>query len=216
MKLRTLGHLEDAVADETAWRRRELTTLRFDVEKSRASTQQSSLRAGVTLLYAHWEGWIKAVAKLYVDYVGQQRLNFCDLEKSFLGIALRVQMATVQDARSARVHNDFAAFVMDGSLNGRATINSSFIRTDSNLSSSVLRDIVERIGLTYAPYELLEALIDKRLVHARNTIAHGEFIELDIDGYKELQSKVVEMLNDFTKQVLQAANSEAYKRTASI
>lgn len=212
MKLRSLTELEDCVDAETAWRKRELTDLVFNVRGARDSKMQTSLRAGLALLYAHWEGWIKAVARLYVDYVGQQKPKLGDLSAPFLGNALRVELDRVGHANSAKVHTDFASLFVSDWAACRAVVNLEFIRSEGNLTSKVLRDITTRIGIDYAPYALLETLIDERLVHQRNCVAHGDFLSVDVAAYEDLHQKVLQMLNDFTQDVLAAARSRAYLR----
>ena len=210
MKLRTLSHFEDAVAKETAWRRLELTTLLFNVRDSRRSKMQVSLRAGVAMLYAHWEGWIKAVGELYVEYVDQQRLKFSQMSAPFLGNALKRRLSEVDQANAAVVHTEFADFLLSGGLDTRAKLSANAVRTEANLSSRVLLDITTKLGLSYKPYELLATLIDERLVGARNSIAHGEYLEIDASQYEELHTKVVQMLNAYTQDVLGAARLGAY------
>ncbi len=198
------------MAAETAWRKRELTDLVFNVRDARGSKIQTSLRSGLAMLYAHWEGWIKAVARLYVDYVGQQKPLLGELGAPFLGNALRVELDRVGHANTARVHTDFASMLVGDWTARRATVNVEFIRAESNLTSKVLRDITTRIGIDYAPYELLEALIDERLVAQRNSVAHGEYLAVDIASYEDLHQKVLQMLSTFTQDVLRAARSRAY------
>ena len=74
-----------------------------------------------------------------------------------------------------------------------------------------MRDITARLGVPFAPYELMSTLIDERLVAARNSIAHGEYMELDEDKYEELHVKVVQMLNRFTQDVLSGAQKRDYR-----
>lgn len=211
MKLRTLSEFEDAVDAETAWRRRELTTVIFNVRESRQSKVQVSLRAGIALLYGHWEGWIKAVATLYVSYVDQQKLTYSEMSDAFLGSALKSRLAGVVGANSSSVHVEFAAFLQAGGLNERGHISAGLIRTESNLSSKVLSDILTRLGLSHRPYDLLAVLIDERLVGARNRVAHGEYLEVDAVQYEDLHGKVLNMLVAFTTDVRNAAATKAYR-----
>lgn len=125
----------------------------MNVQGSRGSKIQVALRAGVALLYAHWEGWVKALSRLYIDYVNAQGPCFEDLSPAFLGNALRTRLDNVSQAFSAQTHLEFGAFLLDGGLKCRVVLNPDLIRTAGNLSSSVLRDVTTRLGLPYAPYE---------------------------------------------------------------
>lgn len=214
MKLRTLDQFEDAVSKETSWRRRELTTLLFNVREARVSKQQVVLRCGIAMLYAHWEGWTKAVSRLYVEYVDQQGLKHSELAAPFLGIALKQRLSSTTTTSSAKEHTGFATFLVDGGLEKTAKLSTSLIRTESNLSSKVLRDITLRIGTSFSPYELNSKLIDERLVQTRNSVAHGEYLSLDENEYEDLYNAVLDMLNRFAEDVLVNARTEAYKRTS--
>jgi hypothetical protein len=212
VRLRTLQQLDDAVDRETAWRKRELTTLLFNVREARASKQQVSLRAGVAMLYAHWEGWIKAVGRLYVEFVDQQGLRHEELAPPFLGNALKTRLSGVAEANAAWVHTDFAAFLTDGGLGTKANLSTLLVRTESNLSSAVLRDITIRLGVPFDPYELLVVLIDERLVAIRNAVAHGEYLDMDEEQFEDLYQKVLTMLNRFTNDVRTNAAARRYRR----
>jgi hypothetical protein len=212
VKLRSLTEFEDAVDRETAWRKRELTTLLFNVRDARQSKIQVALRGGLAMLYAHWEGWIKAIGEMYVSFVDQQGLKQSQMAAPILGIALKGRIAEVEAANAASLHTEFAEFVLSGGLETKAKLSPKVIQTESNLSSRVLLDITTRLGVPFAPYELLAALIDERLVGARNSIAHGEYLELDEARYEDLHSKVTQMLDAFTTDVLVAARSRSYLR----
>ncbi|WP_219238112.1 MAE_28990/MAE_18760 family HEPN-like nuclease [Stakelama flava] len=48
-------------------------------QKSKAFT-----RAGVGLLYAHWEGFVKRSAELYVEYISNRGLKYKNLTTCFV------------------------------------------------------------------------------------------------------------------------------------
>ena len=210
MKLRTLEQLEDALDEEMAWRLKELLNLRASVKTGRNHVQPMMIRAGVALLYAHWEGAIKAIARLYIDFVAQKRMPYDQLATPMLGTALRSRIHDLQQARVPRVHNAFADFILN-QMTTQAELNASFVETRANLTSEVLRDITDRIGLPFDPYELRANLIDATLVHQRNTIAHGQFLLVDEPQFNSLMTETLDMLRIFRNGVSANAASGAFK-----
>ena len=77
MSVRTLEQLYDFLSGELAWRTKELVTLKALVEQTSPSRERRRvlLRAGVALLYAHWEGFVKRAGSAYLEFVDLQRLK---------------------------------------------------------------------------------------------------------------------------------------------
>jgi hypothetical protein len=206
-KIRTVEALDHAIDAEIAWRKQELTTALKLVQQSSGIAQRANLRGGLVILYAHWEGWIKTVAQLYVRYVNTMAYPYDQLSMAFLGNALKTKMSSMDEASKPQVHNDFASFIRT-ELSHKATLSESLVRSESNLSSSVLFDIVDRIGIARRDKYLSRAkMIDAELVDRRNTIAHGEFLDLTIDEFERLRANTLELLELFTDDVRNAAST---------
>jgi hypothetical protein len=75
MKIRSVSELVDFLDEDLAWRKRELTTFRFLMGRSRPHEREAVLRAAVCVLYAHWEGFVKNGATGYVNYVALKGLE---------------------------------------------------------------------------------------------------------------------------------------------
>jgi len=211
VKLRSLSELELAVDRETAWRKRELVTILFHARESRATKAPTALRAGVALLYAHWEGWIKNIATYYLDYVARQRLTYEQLSTPFFALALKQRMTKLSEATTANPHIEFAEFLRN-ELSNPAYLNSKgAVITAANLSSSVLRDILAKLGIDQHPYELQANLIDQGLLFRRNNIAHGEFLEVSMSDFEVLHSEITELLIMFAADTLNCAATRDYR-----
>lgn len=205
-KIRTVEALDREIDAEIVWRKQELTTTLQLAQQSSGADQRANLRSGVVILYAHWEGWIKTVAQLYIRYVNTKSISYDSLSEAFLGNALKTKMMAIEQATAPLMHNQFATFMRTGLSKG-ATLSEGLVRTESNLSSSVLFDILERLGLEKRPlYSLRAKRIDTDLVHKRNTVAHGQYLDLTLDDFRSLRSDILELLELFTDDVRNAAS----------
>ncbi len=83
MKVRSIDELEDVISREFAWRRKELTNIRNISLSSKNQMKITLLKAGIALLYSHWEGVIKKISIAYCEYINYQRLKYSQLKKKF-------------------------------------------------------------------------------------------------------------------------------------
>ncbi|KMK73700.1 hypothetical protein ACJ65_04050 [Kocuria rhizophila] len=204
-KLYTIEQLDEAIDTEITWRKLELSTALKLIQQTSGPSQKANLRAGVVILYAHWEGWVKAVSQLYIRYVNTRAFRYDQLSTAFLGTALKTRMGTVAEATTPIIHNNFAFFIQN-ELSAKAKLSEELVRTESNLSSSVFLTIIDRLGLERRDkYTMRAQLIDHDLVQRRNTIAHGEYLDLTGSDFLELRSDVLDLLELFTDEVRNAA-----------
>ncbi|NER99516.1 MAG: hypothetical protein F6J86_37840 [Symploca sp. SIO1B1] len=59
-------------------------------------------------------------------------------------------------------------------------------------------------------YSIFSVLIDEKLLHTRNTIAHGNYLIFDREEYIELHREVINMLDLFRNQIENAAIKQEY------
>lgn len=211
MKIRTLNELDDHLAEDHAWRRKELTSIVNFVRESRDKNQPMAIRAGLLLLYAHWEGFVKWAAECYLNFVSMQGLAFGDLGDSFFALCARRNLELFQNTNKSSKRTELIAFLR-GDLSGRAHVpHENVIDTQSNLNSSVLKEIVHTIGLDYTPYVLKEKLIDRDLLKARNQVAHGQYLAVDAPKFEALYDEVKNLLELFHNQVSNAAITSSFR-----
>lgn len=213
MKIKTQENLTDFLNKELSWRKKELFTLFDNVKKNSGSKfQDTALRAGIVLLYAHWEGFIKCASEAYLEYVISKRLKYKDLDFCFVAIAAKQKIYEFNQTNKSTIHKQFVEFLLC-EQNNKAIINKeNIIKTQSNLNSDILKEMMTSIGLDYTEYETKSNLIDEQLLKHRNDVAHGQRIGFDLKDYLTLHEEVKKMLEKFKTDIENAAILFKYKR----
>lgn len=212
MKIRTKEQLTDYLDSEIAWRKKELTTLKTNVEKSSSKLEPLAIRSALVLLYAHWEGFIKKSAEAYLEYVISKKLKYKELAVNFVAIAVKQKIRDFEQTNKATIQNQIINYLYTCDEETSTINKDNVIRTQSNLNSIILREIMTSIGLDFSPYETKSKLIDEKLLHYRNTIAHGQFLEVDIKDYVDLHDEIRKMIDAFKTDVENAAILSKFER----
>lgn len=212
MSSRTPEELILELDEGLAWRKKEMSALRFAVQSSSESDQRFMIRAAIALIYAHWEGYIKDAATRYLKYVGKRRLLYSELAEPFAALGIRREAG--QLVNSVEPYDYIEAY---RSFLARQSIESNLpddnvIDTGSNLNYKRFRRILTMVGIDCTRYDTREAMIDEKLLKNRNNIAHGELVQPDFDDYDELHCAVTDMLAAVKDQVSDAVVKKAYRR----
>ncbi len=199
MKIHTLDNLNEVLSQELAWRKKELTALytlasRANLDKNE---QDVLIRSSITMLYAHWEGFVKQAATSYLEFVARQRLTYQDLTANFIALAMKTKLNAAQETDKATILNDVVEFFLTG-LRERAQVPyKDVIKTQSNLSSAVMKEIVATLNLDYTPYFNKREILDEQLLGSRNSIAHGQWLLIGLEGYAELKDQIFILMDTF-------------------
>lgn len=212
---KTLIHLQNNLDEDFGWRIKELSLLKSKIPNTpnTASLQDVLIRANVTMLYAHWEGFVKCAAENYLNYVSLRRLRHDQLESCFVALCLKKKINEMDNTNRFDLQTAAVDFMLQ-QLNERAYIPyEGIIQTKSNLSFFVFRDICTVIGIDYTKYQLEEPLIDKQLLSLRNSIAHGKYLSMSFNEYQDIYDKLIKMMRDIKDDILHAAATEKFKRS---
>ncbi|MDK1390009.1 MAE_28990/MAE_18760 family HEPN-like nuclease [Sinorhizobium sp. 8-89] len=170
------------------------------------------IRAGVTLLYAHWKGFVKTASELYLSFVGNRGLKYSELKSCFSVFGLKSKLQTLVASRQSLANIDAFDFVLS-ELGKTARLQlGSAINTESNLTSKVFSNIANSLDIQLASYSSRFNLIDESLVNRRNKIAHGEFIDIGGKEFGELLDDVLQIMREYKTDLQNAASTAAYKR----
>jgi len=209
--IRTLDQLQDALDKEMSWRVKEVKA--FSVaSKGNGPERKYFIRAGVALLYAHWEGFIKTSSEKYLEFVGSRGHKYSELKTCFSVFGLKSKLMTLAASRQSLANIDAFDFILSEMENKAHLQLGSAINTESNLTSKVFSNIASSLNISLAEYTSRFNLIDESLVRRRNKIAHGEFIEIDGPEFGTLQDEVLQIMREYKTDLENAASLAAYKR----
>lgn len=214
MKIRSTLELTSALENALAWRKKEITTLYFQIHNcQQVHIKEALLRATIPILYAHWEGFTKEAAMFYLELVARQRLKYSDLKTNFVALSCRSTLKEIASSNKTYLHTQLVDFLTFNQNDCANIPYSNVIDTESNLSSIVLKNILFTLGLPFDDFWQGKSLaIDGSLLYYRNKIAHGERHDLEEDAFIELHDLVINSLDQFKISIENTAIQKGYKR----
>lgn len=215
MKLRTIDDLSKALNDEISWRKREIIELRMQAAKRDNSAQKTLLRAGVAVLYSHWEGFVKAASELLLKFISNQKLKNEQLSEVYVVQSLKSRLSSLAETKNADIAIESLRFIV-GEMNKSSCINyKNYVNTESNLSSDVFDRIAKSIGVDVEKYMHLYPFIDESIVNKRNYIAHGDYMDVDVEEYKRISNRVFELISSYKDDIENIAVSKSYTKSVA-
>ncbi len=213
MKIRSAEQLQTVLDDDFAWRRKELTMIMTTIKSSRPNLLNANIRIGVVILYAHWEGFIKNAAENYLIYVAGKKLQYDELENNFIALSLKTKLKEFESTNKNTVHTQLIDFLL-GNLKIKANLpTENIIKTQSNLNSNILKEILSILGIDYRQFELKEKYIDSQLLKIRNSVAHGQNPDITEIDFYELYSEITIMMTTIKTEISNNASLAKYKKS---
>lgn len=212
MKIQTDERLFELLDADFAWRRKELSFIASSLYLATPKTVDTYLRIGVTMLYAHWQGYINNAGNWYINYLKQKKLNYEDLTDNFITLALKQKLKICGSTNKTTIHYEVVSILINGMSDEIDLPYKNGIDTTSNLNYDILAEILFTLGLDHSQYELKKNLIDLTLLDSRNKIAHGERYYITKDEFFILYDDVLEMLECFRDQIIDAVRKKSYLR----
>jgi hypothetical protein len=213
MKLRTPEEFQDHLDHEYAWRIKEINNITSHVRIHNGPAASAFLRAGVPLLYAHWEGFIKSSAEAFLNHVCLQRKKYNELNVCFSLHGFKTYLDTIGETRKQHLRLDALKFILSG-LGGVAQFSwKDKINTESNLNSVVFQSIAAAVGVDPGPYSTRFQLIDEKLLRSRNEIAHGKYLEVTCSSFMTLSDETILLMRRFKDDLQNIISLKSYLAT---
>lgn len=212
MKVRSAYELDGVLDNDLAWRKREFTTIKFLIAKSRNHEKIVLIRAGIALMYSHWEGHVKKASQAYLCYLNSQAHNYSDLQENFIQLSLGEKFSQGFSIKKYESQKNIFKYLTGELQEAFSLDEKTVIDTESNLKYPVLFNIMNQLGLDIREFELKEHFIDTILLNYRNKIAHGERLnerELE-EAYVELEDELLNLIILYQNLIRNAVTSKSY------
>lgn len=211
--IRTKENLVDKISQDHVWRLREISELKNLIEEPTISEIRKRVlcRAGIALLYAHWEGFVKKSGTYFLEYVAAQRHNISELQSNFVTLLVRGKIDRASESNKYSAFDEVTRYIIENQTTRARIPVKNVVDTQSNLSTNVLKEIMWCLGLDYELFEAKEKLIDLKLVGRRNHVAHGEAIEIDNKDFFEMVDEVIGLMATFKNLLENSCVTESYK-----
>lgn len=201
MKLNTVEEFSDLISYDISWRRKEIQTLLNYARVSKGREQIIALRANILMLYAHWEGFIKTATESFLIYIKTNKFIYSQLKDNFLAIKFYSLLKNCEESNRITFHHEAINMIRNECKERMNFDPNNVIKTDSNLSSTILKEILLTLGFEKNYYELKNHLIDTKLLKIRNEVAHGEETYIELKDYEFLYAEVFDILIDFKNRL---------------
>jgi hypothetical protein len=160
------------------------------------------MRAGILMLYAHWEGFVRFSAETYIAHINERIARFkAPLSEHYRQLLMWRCFKRRGDFPHAKSPMGFLEAMHDWRAHPDALLSDEMIDSESNLNSQVLRKILRIIDIPFVDFESKKNLIDEKLLGRRNPIAHGQRRMLTIDDYSEADREVRALLDTFQRKI---------------
>ena len=215
MNINGIEDFEDELVEDLAWRKREMINLSFAVEAESTDLQKSVLvRAGISLLCAHWEGYIRHAANAYIMLISSQKIKVKELKDNFLTLKVKKKISQVSVSKKTSVQQTLIQEIIeimetDFTIQYIDKPGKRIINTDSNLNYELFQEILQVLDIDNI-YETKRHYIDAMMLKNRNSIVHGEKVFFEKFDFVSLFNQVFEIMESFKGQLIQNADEEKY------
>lgn len=210
--MESLSALFEAIGENLDQRRLEFTNIRRVVLRfAGGPLEPAASRMAIPMIYAVWEGFVKEVCQLYLEYVEQSVSRAAHLQPAILGHMwtpeLRPLTGGLNFSRKKSIA-EMALAVASTPVEFHDTERE--VNTKSNLNYDVLEDIAAHLCLDISIIMGWRASLNA-LVNLRNNIAHGarptRLSYIDVDDHAR---STLSLMEGFETVLSTAARSKAF------
>lgn len=211
-----LCSLQDRLDKDLSWRKKEISNLFLHIETQVGELRIALIRGSITLLYAHWEGFIKNASVSYLQCIRDLNLTLNCLKDNFWHISLGQKFSSQQISfRSYSHQKQVFEYIQRELKNEQLLVAPKYvIDTKSNLKFEVFQTIAKQIGVDISWYETKKNFINTRLLKLRNAIAHGEFSKHEDlrEDFRVIKKEIIIFLDTYRDLIITSFEKKEFLR----
>lgn len=210
----TVEQCLSAIQADSAWRKKEISSLKQRVARAEGESRMIMMRAGILILYAHWEGFVRFAAETYIAHINERVARFdVPLTEHYRQLLMWRCIQRRGDYPHAKTPLGFLDVMQEWKTKPPTSLSDDMIDAESNLSSIVLKKILRIIDIPFVDFESKQNLIDEKLLGRRNPIAHGQRRSVTIDEYNEADREVRALLEIFQQKIENCIQNSSFAET---
>ena len=221
-----IEEFEEALEKDLAWRKKEVSDLWLICQEKNIEV---ILKSFLLMLYAHWEGYIKQSSKIYLIFVGKQKLRHKELTLNFKAITLKerinecikvsasLSISSEVDLLNSIIAKEETKFSVSKNINNDK--DKTFINTQSNLTPKIFCKFHDILGIKYKDcLETPNNYLNEQLINNRNAIGHGSQLDLSsidnfdltLESLARLKDIIFAIIDSFQDALLEYATEKYY------
>ncbi|MGK7630639.1 MAE_28990/MAE_18760 family HEPN-like nuclease, partial [Salmonella enterica] len=129
---------------------------------------------------------------------------------------MRKKLFEITSTNKHDIISESLKFILTGQKEKAILKFDSAIQTESNLKSHVFDNIAKSIGVSVEHFNTKYNFIDESLLKRRNCIAHGEYLDIDANEWRNLSKETLTLMRTFKNEVLNNASTRKYLKPVQI
>ncbi len=212
MKVRSAEDLVGRLDSDLGRRKRELSSTLHLVNRARAHQIEAATKAAFCLLYAHWEGFIRNSMAIYLEFINGQGLAYSDLYPPLITICIKEKIHSIKDRRILEL-SDVISWFTDRSSEKASLSVEYALEHPSIINYHHVEDVILLLQADRGHYSTKKNIINEKLIRIRNSVSHGEYINVDPEEYKNTQEQIITIMDWLKTDFENAAVGALYRRT---
>lgn len=214
IKISDIEELEEHLIADLAWRKKEMLSLRLLIERDEVN-EPILLRAGMALLCAHFEGFIKKASNCYIGYVSEQKLTYNTLIDSFAAIKMEKEFSNCAKSDKNSVHSRLLRKykeIGECKFKEKYDLDNPYISTHSNPKVDELKEIMSILGIESDIFETKANYIDSSLLANRHRVVHGEKTDFEKADFLSTFEIIMQLIEDYEKLIIESVEEKKYMK----